>query len=452
MVMRGGDPPKAPPPAKFKGFTLKENITLLEGFNVAHYEHDRSGMNVLVYPQPGTRVVAFVTAYKVGSRNEVAGRTGLAHLFEHMMFRGTPSFPEPFKTLSGWGDSFNAYTSNDVTVYHQLVPKEVFSEVAKFEAERMRKLKITEDAYNTERGAVVSERKMRTEDNPMGRAYWETVRNTFTVHPYRTPPIGWQDDLEATTFQDALDFYKRFYAPNRAVLALVGDFSFEEALHTLAAHYGDFQKEVWVDPVIPMEPKNNRKNKRKVFNMKTEAVLMTDSVLGNSFSDPWAEADMLLCTLLADADYGYLSEELVRKKTIFSHVGMSCSPGIDPGLLLFWGRAKPGVKIAEAEAAYSNALKGFPKFLTQKKLDRVKLLYLASQWSSFRAPIHLATGLASSMATAGRADADFVSLQKMQKVELEEVLNRFQFFLNAKRTRVFLNPSSQTDPLVRSQD
>jgi hypothetical protein len=180
---------------------------------IHRYRSEKSGLELLLSPKPGIDVVAFVTAYKVGSRFEVNGRTGLAHLFEHMMFRGTEHYPVPFETLSSWGDRFNAFTTPDVTEYHELVPKKLFDEAARFESERMRKLLITPEGFDTERGAVVSERKMRTEDSPMGRLYWELNQLAYDRHPYKTGPIGWQEDLDATTFDDALAFYKRFYAP-----------------------------------------------------------------------------------------------------------------------------------------------------------------------------------------------------------------------------------------------
>jgi zinc protease len=402
---------------------------------------------VLIEPRPKTDVVAYVTAYDVGSRFEAQGRTGLAHLFEHMMFRGTPSFPEPFKTLSGWGDRFNAYTSFDLTLYHELVPKQVFADVAKFESERMRKLQINETVFKTERGAVISERKMRTEDSPGGRLYWELAQNAFDTHPYQTGPIGWQEDLDATSFQDALDFYKRYYAPNRAVIAIVGDVSVSEALKTLDAHYGDFKREEWVEPKVPAE-NLKRMNRRVVLPMQSESVYMADARFTMGVGKPQNAAEMLLCSLLADSKLGFLTYELVETKLARS-VNDSCYFLVDPGLASILVTGNPGVSVAKLEGAYDLALKKFPAWLNAERLEGIKLFYLASHLGELREPMGVAESLAYSAVTAKDPVFGFKFMEQIKAVTLDEVKAVWADWQTRAKTRVILQPAKKSAPFKR---
>lgn len=435
-------------PEGFRDFHKVATLEPVPGLLIHQYRNSRSGLEVVISPKPGSGVAAVVTAYEVGSRFEVNGRTGLAHLFEHMMFRGTESFANPFETLASWGGRFNAYTSSDVTVYFELVPKTLFSEALRFESERMRKLKITEDGFNTERGAVVSERKMRTEDSPMGRLFWEISQLAYDRHPYKTGPIGWQEDLDATTFQDALAFYDKFYSPGRAVVALVGDFSVREALKTVDRYYGGFTSSEFTPPDVPAEPARTG-IRRKVIPMKVENVFLADAVFGSTFKDPEAAVDSLIANLLADDKLGYLAGELVEKG-IARSVGADAGVNIDRGLSTVLVVGNPGVSRARLETAYDAARKKFPSWLTAERLENFKLYYLAAQWESLRDPMNLAEQTARAAATTGDPAWDLEFLQKVQKVTLEDVRARWPYWMTSARTRLILEPGKSTAPLTRA--
>ncbi len=434
-------------PKEYKGFVHKNTYEPFKGIVVQEYEHLRSGMKVLLESRPNTGVIAYVTAFGVGSRFEAPGRTGLAHLFEHMMFRGTPNFPEPFKTLSGWGDRFNAFTSFDLTLYHQLVPKEVFNEVAQFESERMRKLQLSEEVFKTERGAVVSERKMRTVDTPAGRLSWELFQQAFDSHPYQTGPIGWQEDLDAMTTQDALDFYKRYYAPNRATLALVGDFKIKEALNTLDQHYGEFDRENWVEPVIRSE-QLKRKDRRVVIPFQTETVHMADARFSPGLMNKQNAAEMLLCSLLADSKLGYLPSELVEKK-IARSVSDSCYFLVDPSLSTIRLTGNPGVSIAQLEKAYDAALKKFPTWLNSERLEGIKLYYLEYHLGELREPMGVAESLAYNAVTANDPMHGFAFMDQIKTVTLDQVRAVWDDWGNRAKTRVILKPSKKSAPFKK---
>lgn len=428
-------------------FEKQDVLEPLPGLKIHRYTHP-SGLEVFLVPKEDTGVVALATGYNVGSRFEVKGRTGLAHLFEHMMFRGTESFPEPFKTLSAWGGRFNAYTSLDITLYHEEVPKEFLGEATKFEAERMRKLMITRNGFNTERGAVVSERKMRDEDAPFGRLNWELYQLAFDVHPYKTPPIGMQEDLDATTLEEALDFYKRFYAPNRAKITWVGDFEVKDAVKILDKYYGSFTSQPWVEPKIPVEPRRSEL-RRKILPMKVESVYMADAVLGLKYGDADTAVDTMLCTLLANSKLGFLSFELVEKK-LARIVSANCSPNVDPELSTIYLVGNPGVPLAKLESAYLAARKKFLNWLSPDRIEQLKLYYLAGQWDSLRSPANLAEQISQSAVVANDPLYSFKVIQQIQKVSFDDIVRRYKTW-NVNATRVFLEPSASTPPLRKGK-
>jgi zinc protease len=446
-TQRAGDATASP--AEYKGFQRVRVLEPVAGLSIFHYRHAASGLELLISPKPGTGTVAVVTAYKVGARFELHGRTGLAHLFEHMMFRGTERFPKPFETLSDWGGRFNAYTSPDLTVYHELVPKERFADALDFESERMRKLRLTQEVFDTERGAVVSERKMRTEDNPTGRLFWELYQFAYDRHPYKTGPIGWQKDLDATTHQDALDFYNRFYAPNRAVVSLVGDLSVAEALEQADRYFGSMERSSFEEPSIASEPER-RGTRRRVLPMKTESVVLADAIFGSTYGDPSAPIDGLIASLLADDKLGYLADQLVETG-IARGVGSHASPDIDPGLAIVLVTGNPGVPVNRLEQAYDSARKKFSSWLTAERLDNFKLYYLAAQWEAMRDPMNLAEGMAAAHAATGDPAWDFQFLAQVQQATLEQIRERLKSWDTSARTRVILEPADRNAPMEQGK-
>lgn len=416
---------------------------------VAHeYRHTSNGLTALLVPQKSPTVVV-ATAYNVGSRFEVKNRTGLAHLFEHMMFRGTKSYPKPDALMSRWGNKANAFTSPDVTLYFQLVPSQFLGEVLAFEAERMRYLSITEEGFEQERGAVVSERKMRTEDSPFGRLFWELYQNSFTVHPYKTGPIGWQEDLDATSFQDALDFYKRFYAPNRAAIAIVGGFNMKDALKLLDENYGAFERQPWNEPTVVQEPPR-RGTKRVVIPFKSEVVYLGHSFTQSPTHSQQREAalESLVCSLFANPDFGLLGEDLVDRG-LASTVSPSCSPNVDPSLSSAFIVAQKGIGVKAIESALDKSMRRFSKWLSNEKLQRIKPYYTKAQWQNLRDPMQLGIELLQDYMFAGNPFQSMVSLGEIQRATLQDVLRHWSAMQRRSQTRVILQPAAATQAMTR---
>ncbi|HVJ64315.1 MAG TPA: pitrilysin family protein [Bdellovibrionota bacterium] len=438
-----GDAPK-----QYKGFTLEKTYEPYPELKVFEYVHKKSGLHVVLTPRPGTETIAYVTAFDVGSRFEEKGRTGLAHLFEHMMFRGTESFPKPFETIADWGNNFNAYTSRDMTVYFGTVPAELLPEVAKFEGERMRQLLITPQGFQQERGAVVSERKMRTEDSPSGRLSWELYLLAFKEHPYRVGPIGFQKDLDASSFEDALNFYQRYYAPNRAVISIAGGFDPKATLDILSKNYGAYESVDVKEPTKVVEPPFTG-IRRKVIRLKTESALISDATHGLSADDKDAAAEVLMCVLLADNDIGYLGNTLVEKG-IAQSVGASCSPSKEPGLSMIIIQGSGKISAAKLETEYGAALSGFPKWLSKDRVENLKLYFMGSQLASLREPDELAEAFATSYVLTKNPMMSIDFLKQIQGVTYEDVLRRFVLRAKSGKIRVLIEPSKVSDPISGS--
>jgi zinc protease len=410
-----------------------------KGLPIHEYRHKSNGLRVFIIPREESGAAAYVTSYDVGSRFEPTGKTGLAHLFEHMMFRGTENYPEPFKTLSLWGGDYNAYTSRDMTVYHELVPEKLLKDAIHFESERMRKLLITKNGFDTERGAVVSERKKSIDDSPFGRLFWELYQTAFDTHTYRYGPIGVQKDLDASSFEDALAFYKRFYAPNRANIAIAGSLDIGKTLKELDTHYGTFKKQDFEEPQIPAE-KLDRPFRRKIVKLQTQQVIMADAVFGKTVKDNDGPAELLLCVMLAAGETSYLNYELVVKG-IAASVSYECNPDRDVGLSTLFVEANPGVSLTKVETAYTKALKNFATWLTPERIESVKLYFLATELEALRSPMSLALKVATSTTLTGNPLYGFELIQKLRNLTRQDLLNQFESWKKRGRTRVFIEPS-----------
>lgn len=200
-----------------------------------------NGMQVVVVPDHRAPVVVHSVWYMVGSIDEETSRTGLSHMLEHMMFKGTDKFPYQSmdKIIQRNGGVQNAFTSRDMTAYHQTVTKEKLPLMMEIEADRMQGLKITDALLTPEKNVVLEERRMRTDSQPQSRFFEALVKAHYPTHPYGNPVIGWKEDIEAYNLPALLDWYKRHYAPNNAMLLVVGDVTLDEVMPLAKQYYGD---------------------------------------------------------------------------------------------------------------------------------------------------------------------------------------------------------------------
>jgi zinc protease len=216
-----------------------------------------NGLQVVFLEDHSTPIVHAEIWYHVGSKNERPGRTGFAHLFEHMMFKGSKNVePEGHPSwISSVGGQSNAYTNEDSTVFWETFPAQYLPLVLWLEADRLASLRIEEKVFQTEREVVKNERRMRVENQPYGRLNEIVYDQAFKVHPYKHPTIGSMQDLEAASIEDVRDFFRTYYVPNNATLVLVGDFDTKEALVMVQQYLGRIPRSAKPVPRdIPKEP------------------------------------------------------------------------------------------------------------------------------------------------------------------------------------------------------
>jgi zinc protease len=205
--------------------------------------HERqlaNGLRIIVKEDRRAPTVAHMVWYRAGSMDETNGSTGVAHVLEHLMFKGTPSAgPGEFnRRVAAAGGRDNAFTSRDYTAYFQQVPKEKLSEMMHLEADRMRHLTLDPAEFAQEVRVVMEERRLRTDDQPQSLLFEQLNAVAFQVHPYRVPVIGWMNDLENMTVSDARAWYEQWYTPNNAYVVVVGDVDHQKVFELAEEHYG----------------------------------------------------------------------------------------------------------------------------------------------------------------------------------------------------------------------
>lgn len=212
---------------------------------IAFEEYDLpNGMHVILHQDPTTPIVAVSVLYHVGSKNEVVGRTGFAHFFEHLLFEGTENIGrgEYMKLIQANGGALNANTSQDRTYYYEILPSNQLELGLWMEAERLLHAKIDQDGVETQRQVVKEEKRLRVDNQPYGSFTTEMFKRAFTKHPYNWVPIGSMDDLNAAQLSEFIDFYKKFYVPNNATLSIAGDFDPAQAKVWISKYFADIPR------------------------------------------------------------------------------------------------------------------------------------------------------------------------------------------------------------------
>src|SRR6266498_3753153 len=226
-----------------------------------------NGLTVVLEEDHSTPIVHLQLWYHVGSKNEKAGRTGFAHLFEHLMFKGSKNvMPEAHTSMiASVGGQSNAYTTEDETVFWETVPAQYLPLVLWLEADRMATLRIDKDTFTNERDVVKEERRMRVDNQPYGRLNEIIYDQAFTVHPYKHATIGSMEDLEAASVEDVRDFYRTYYVPGNATMTIVGDFETAQAKELVNQYLGRVPKaDHDVPRDIPQEPAQTKEKRVSV--------------------------------------------------------------------------------------------------------------------------------------------------------------------------------------------
>ena len=341
----------------------------------------KNGLKVIVKEDRRAPTAVQMVWYKTGSIDEVDGSSGLAHVLEHMMFKGTPKIgPGEFnKRVAAAGGRDNAFTSRDYTAYFQQVPKEKLPEMMHLEADRMRHLTVDAKEFAQEIKVVMEERRTRTDDNPRSKLYEQMNAVAWQAHPYRRPIIGWMNDLENMTAADAMDWYKRWYLPNNATLVVVGDVDHQAVFKLAEKHYGTMASRQL--PVRRPQIEPEQKGERRVtVKAPADLPMLVLAYKAPALRDVDKDVDPYALDMLAAILDGYDAARLKKRLVRAQKIALSADAGYDgigrgPGMFYLSGTPAPGKTLAELEAA----LKGEIARIQQEGIAEAELLRAKAQ-------------------------------------------------------------------------
>lgn len=405
-----------------------------------------NGLTVVRVPFDSPGLVSFQTVVRVGSRNEVEpGRTGFAHFFEHMMFKGTPLHPEGQreKILGTYGFDDNAFTTDDITLYHSYGPTAGLEKLVEIEADRFRNLQYSEPSFQTEALAVLGEYH-KSAARPYLKMEEELARTVFTQHTYGHTTLGYYDDIKAMpqAYEYSRTFFERWYTPDNTLLVIVGDFDDAKLMQAVRTHYGPWERKV-ASVEVPSEP---RQRKQRTVHIDWPHPTQPRHVL--AWRTPAARldtADAAVQSVLVEYLVGPTSpvyKELVLEKQAAQRVGSDYSPHRDPHLFTLYAELQDESHRSTVQAAFNKAIKQ----LATAKVDAERVEAIKS---------NLRYGLLMNMETAkdvalhvawyagiyGSPEALALHYQKVSEVQPADLVAfARKYFPAANRTILTLTP------------
>lgn len=338
-----------------------------------------NGMQVVVVTNRRAPVVSHMVWFKAGSADEPRGKSGIAHFLEHLMFKGTPTVPpgEFSKIIQRNGGQLNAFTSWDYTAYYEDIARDRLELAMKMEADRMQNLRLTDEIVTPERAVIIEERKQRTDNNPSARLWEQIYAALYIHHPYGTPIIGWQHEMEGLTRQDALDWVRDWYAPNNAILVVTGDIDAKELRPLAESIYG----------VIPARPVPARRRVQEPpVSIVRRLTLVDAQVRQPSWQRVWLAPSQgtgpanqvaaleVLDSILSGGQTSRFYKSLVVEQKLATSAGMFYSgSGLDRGMLGISASPLPDGDLTRLEAAMEAEVARLLKDgVTQQELDLAK--------------------------------------------------------------------------------
>lgn len=343
-------------------------------------EHALSnGLQIRLLQDRSLPVATLYSFFRVGSRNERPGITGISHLFEHMMFNGSKKYgPKEFdRKLESAGGSSNAYTSNDMTAYYEDFASDALPLVLDLESDRMASLTIDDASLAREREVVKEERRFRTDNDIDGMMDEAMGALAFLAHPYRWPVIGWMSDIDAITRQDCERYFRNYYAPNNCTLVLVGDFDKPEALKMIEKQYSVIPAGDPLPKVASGEPPQ-KGERRAVIRYPAQAPAVLVGFRAPDGRDPDSLVLDLIETALSSGEGARLKRALVYQQELCVDAHVYFGWRIDPGLFEVSLKLNPGLDPARAESSlWAELSRLCDEELAERELTRAKNLVRA---------------------------------------------------------------------------
>jgi zinc protease len=415
-----------PPALQIRQKTLKNGLKI-----VAAEDHSRPVINLQVW-------------YHVGSKDEKPGRTGFAHLFEHMMFRGSKNVgpEEHMRLVRSAGGVVNAYTTFDTTVYWETFPSNYLERMLWLEADRMASLDVSEENFQKEREVVKEERRLRVENPPYGNLLEEVLRNSYTRYPYRHSPIGSAEDLDRATLADVRAFHATYYVPNNATLILVGDFNPEEAFRLAEKHFAPIPRGKPVPRVRVKEPE--QKSRREASLKDPKAPL--DAVVAAYHLPPAGHPDSYALEIAASILSAGQSSRLYRKLVYEDQSALTAQGEAllleGPSLFFNYAIANPGKDIREILKTMEQILAEMAeKPVSQEELEKAKNQILASfilERESMQAKADFLGKCAVLLKDPTRYNTEIENYRRVTAAAVQQAVKKY--LAPHRQTRVFIHP------------
>jgi zinc protease len=418
------------------GFAHAENPPGNKAVTVAPlaFKHSTlpNGLEIYTVEDHATPIVAVQVWYHVGSKDDPPGRSGFAHLFEHMMFKGNEHLKEDtFDELTeNVGGENNAYTADDVTVYHETVPSNYLHPIIWAEAERMSALALNDANFNSERDVVKEEYRQRIRANPYGEFYLDIEKKSFAVHPYKRPGIGSIEELDASKLPEVRAFHSTFYRPDNATLIVIGDFKPEELEGWIKKYFGAVPKPSTKIPRVAIKEPPRKADKREVsYSPRAPLPAVALTYLAPSIRSNDAPALSLVAEILAGGESSRLYETMVYEQQVVQNVSCDSDLRQDLGLLAFRLVLASGKTIAEAEKSLNTEIeKVLKNGVTEAELDKAKNRFLTGKLQERETFDGKASALGQAVVLYGdaaRVNTDLAKLQAVTTAQIKEVMNRY---------------------------
>ena len=342
-----------------------------------HYESTlKNGMKVVVIPMRNdTQVISVDIFYRVGSRNEVMGKSGIAHMLEHLNFKSTKNLKagEFDEIVKSFGGVDNASTGFDYTHYFIKCSSKNLDKSLWLFAELMANLKLDEKEFATEREVVAEERRWRTDNNPMGYLYFRLFNNAFIYHPYHWTPIGFMQDILHWKIEDIRAFHRTYYQPKNAILVVAGDIDKETVFDLAKKHFENIKNCCDIPKVHQIEPPQDGA-KRIVLNRDSQVQMLAIAFHIPNFQSPDQVALSAISELLSSGKSSRLYQKLVDEKKMVNQIYAYNFETIDPGLFLFMATANPGITAEEIEKEIWSEIEKIKEGkIDPKELEKIKI-------------------------------------------------------------------------------
>ncbi len=420
---------------------------LPNGLEVQEYKLD-NGMQLLLIPDHTAPVFSYQVWFKVGSATERLDpklqKTGLAHLFEHMMFRGTKTvkdFDERISSAGAVGN--NATTWLDRTCYFESLPKERLELIFQLEADRMANLDLDDKLFHDELGAVIGEYKM-DKDKPMRVAFSELWDLAFTKHPYKYDTMGTIEELHSFKVEEAQYFYKTYYAPNNATLILIGDISVPKALALAEKYYGKYKSQVIPERIPPVEPEQKEARRKEVTHPLANSEIVLIGYKTPVINHPDGAALEVAAAVLSAGESSLLEQALVQKG-IASSVSASAYKLRYPGLFVIEAQGAPGKSASEIiKTIHENVDKLIEGKIGEIQVARAKNQFLLSSYNDLDNQTNIAQSIGESLVSSDNYHRGFDILEEVKTVTTKELQRVAKtYFVDSQSSTVIISPEKQ---------